>query len=80
MTLSEEQVIKLLENVAVLVKDMDSVLARLKEQDAILADLRASKEQGKGVLWVLIGLGSVASAVAGFLAANAKTLLTWMAR
>ena len=80
MTLSEEQVIKLLENVAVLVKDMESVLKRLEEQDQILDDLKASKEQGKGVLWVLIGLGSLASAVAGFLAANAKTILTWFTR
>lgn len=80
MNLSEEQTIKLLENVAVLVKDMESVLKRLKEQDEILDDLKSAKDQGKGVLWVLIGLGSIASAAAGFLAANAKSILTWLAR
>jgi hypothetical protein len=76
MNLSPEDQGQLLRDVAVLVKDMDRVFARLDEQDTILDDLKSKADQGKGILWVLLGLGSAFTLII----ANAKNILHFFAR
>ena len=78
--LSDQELHKLMTDVAVLVKELDRLFTRMKEQDVILAELKSKADQGKGVLWVLVGLGSAASMFAGFMMANAKSFIQFLAR
>lgn len=87
MNISEDQYAEIIAGIRVLelqqetiLKQQDSMFDRLKEQDDILDGLKSQADKGKGALWVLMSLGSAASMIIGFFAANAKSILQWLSR
>ena len=87
MNISEDQYAEIIAGIKVLehqqqslMRQHESMFSRLREQDEILDDLRLKAEQGKGALWVLMSLGSLASMIVGFFVANAKSIIQWLSR
>lgn len=87
MNISEDQYAEIISGIRVLetelqtlFKQHESMFARLKEQDTILDELKSQSDRGKGALYILLTLGSAASMVIGFFAANAKSILQWFSR
>ena len=71
-SISLEQMIELLNNVAVLTARVEQLTSTVKQQDDEIRKLVALAEQGKGSVWMLMAVGGV---VGAFLS-NAKTILT----
>lgn len=69
--ISLEQMIELLNNVAVLTQQVQALTSTVKQQEEEIKKLIAMAEQGKGSLWMLITISGVAGAVLS----NAKALL-----
>lgn len=69
--ISLEQMIELLNNVAVLTQRVQTLTDTVKQQEEEIKKLIAMAEQGKGSLWMLITI----SGVAGAALSNAKALL-----
>ena len=69
--LTTEQIIELLNNVAVLSSRVEQLTATVQQQDQEIRKLIAMAEQGKGSVWMLMVVGGFV----GALLSNAKTLI-----
>lgn len=70
-TLSFEQLVELLNQVAVLTSRVEALTNTVKEQEGEIKKLVAMAEQGKGSVWMLMAVGGVVGATLS----NAKALL-----
>lgn len=74
--ISLEQIIQLLNNVAVLTAKVEQLTEQVQQQDDEIKKLVALAEQGKGSVWMLMAIGGVVGAALS----NAKSLLAVLVR
>lgn len=70
-TISLEQIIELLNNVAVLTSRVETLTTTVQRQDDEIKKLVALAEQGKGSVWMLMAVGGVVGAALS----NAKAIV-----
>jgi len=75
-SLSFEQLVELLNQVAVLTSRVETLTNTVREQDAEIKKLVAMAEQGKGSVWMLMAIGGVVGATLS----NLKTLAAVLIR
>ncbi len=75
-SLSFEQLVELLNQVAVLTSRVETLTNTVREQDAEIKKLVAMAEQGKGSVWMLMAIGGVVGAALS----NLKTLAAVLIR
>lgn len=75
-TLSLEQLIELLNNVAVLTAQVEQLNEIVKKQDDEIRKLVALAEQGKGSVWMLMAVGGFVGAALS----NAKAIIAAFVR
>lgn len=75
INLTKSELLQLLTAVAVLTEQVKTLSQKTERQDKILEELVALANQGRGSMWILVGLGGFVGAILGNLKAIATVLL-----